>query len=215
MVNMKKINLHAHSRWSDGSGTIEEMTNEYERLGFVASIITDHDYMIEEKPALDEQRKEIRHLNASGKFSIPIIQGCEITLEHGEEAILFGELAIDHWFSIKTDQTYEPRMFDDFNHAIIWAHPRASYEDALLEDIKFLSSFHGFEIENAWNPVFMGDNDKNDSDRLNLIKNHIRYEPYRNSDAHFVSMIEKSYNKINSAIKDENALIDWIRSRTI
>ncbi len=212
---MKKINLHAHSRWSDGSGTIEEMTNEYERLGFVASIITDHDYMIKDKAALDQQREEIKQLNASRKFSIPIIQGCEITLEYGEEAVLFGELAIDHWFSLKTKRTYEPQMFDDFNHAIIWAHPRASHEDALLEDIKFLSSFHGFEIENAWNPVFMEASNKNDSDRLHQIKNHIRYEPYRNSDAHVVSMIERAYNKINRDIKDESDLIDWIRSRKI
>lgn len=212
---MNKIDLHAHSMWSDGSGTIEEMTTEYERLGFIASIITDHDYMIKDKYVIDKQREEIKELNESSKFSIPIIQGCEITLTYGEEAILFGEKAIDHWFTIIDKKEYEPGMFDDFNHAIIWVHPRIYEKYSLIENAKFLSSFHGFEIENGGKHIFSENYKDNGIDKINKIQEFIKYEPYKNSDAHSVRMIKSSCNEIDRDITNEKDLIDWIKSRKI
>jgi hypothetical protein len=212
--NMKKINLHAHSTWSDGSGTIVEMTQAYEQLGFAASVITDHDYMIKNQSAILDQREEIKALNAAGTFAIPIIQGCEITLHYEEEAVLFGQEAIDHWFSL-SQRIYRPGMFDQFEHALIWVHPRLSSKYTVLDDDRFLSGFHGFEIENWGKPVFADEDGNEDIDRINEIKEMIQYQPYRNSDAHSVNMLEWSYNTIEQAIQNEDDLIRWIRSRRL
>ena len=44
--NYSRINLHAHTKYSDGSGTIMEMAKECQRVGMQACVITDHDYML-------------------------------------------------------------------------------------------------------------------------------------------------------------------------
>ena len=40
------INLHAHTRWSDGSGTISSMAQVAKERGMPALVISDHDYML-------------------------------------------------------------------------------------------------------------------------------------------------------------------------
>ena len=44
MKNKFKINLHAHTRYSDGGCTIEEHAKAAKELGFCCCCITDHVY---------------------------------------------------------------------------------------------------------------------------------------------------------------------------
>ena len=87
---MKKVNLHAHTRYSDGHNTIEEMVEEYQRNHFSCAVITDHFYHRGSKYSIDmESMKRAREeaYQLQKKKGYPVIVG----IEHGlfkEEEIL-------------------------------------------------------------------------------------------------------------------------------
>lgn len=76
--------LQMHTKWSDGSNTIEEMALAARKIGHEYICITDHTGKLAVANALDEkrimeQRKEIEKLNK--KFSdIKILQGVEVNI---------------------------------------------------------------------------------------------------------------------------------------
>src|SRR3989344_4881772 len=82
--NDLKGDLQMHTKWSDGSNTIEEMAIAAKKLGHEYICITDHTGKLAIANALDEkrineQRKEIDKVNK--KISgITILQGVEVNI---------------------------------------------------------------------------------------------------------------------------------------
>jgi len=63
------IDLHIHSKYSDGSYTVKEILEESEKIGLKIISITDHDQV--------EAYEELKNLNIKKYFSGIIIPGCE------------------------------------------------------------------------------------------------------------------------------------------
>lgn len=51
---MKPINLHAHTKFSDGANTMEDMVLAYIENGFICACFTDHDYFFYKLPSEDD-----------------------------------------------------------------------------------------------------------------------------------------------------------------
>src|SRR3989344_9185303 len=82
--NEIKGDLQMHTRWSDGSNTVEEMALAARNLGYQYIAITDHAGHLGIAKALDkkrilEQRKEIDKANKKVK-GIAILQGTEVDI---------------------------------------------------------------------------------------------------------------------------------------
>ncbi|MDD4062310.1 MAG: DNA polymerase/3'-5' exonuclease PolX [Candidatus Pacebacteria bacterium] len=78
-----KGDLHCHTTWSGGSGSIEEMAQKAMSLNYLYIGIADHTKYLRIENGLDEkrlkeQRKEIDLLNK--KLKIHILQGCEANI---------------------------------------------------------------------------------------------------------------------------------------
>ena len=82
--NDVKGDLQMHTKWSDGSNTIEEMALAAKKLGYQYICITDHTGKLAIANALDEkrlheQRKEIEKLNKKLR-GIAVLQGAEVNI---------------------------------------------------------------------------------------------------------------------------------------
>jgi predicted metal-dependent phosphoesterase TrpH len=98
------INLHSHSRYSDGHSTVKEMAIAAKELGFCACVITDHVYsgsfcdMSLNRNKYDMQCAEAATVSA--ELDYPIICGIELSVG-GEEAVVIGTDAIHEIFSVR------------------------------------------------------------------------------------------------------------------
>jgi len=82
--NDVKADLQMHTKWSDGSNTIEEMALAAKKLGHEYICITDHTGKLAIANALDEkrilkQRKEIENVNKKVQ-GITVLQGVEVNI---------------------------------------------------------------------------------------------------------------------------------------
>lgn len=227
-----KLNLHAHSKYSDGRATMEQMIETYKNNGYVCAVLTDHDYCFlkykdiwksteEMKPeegmkfALEKFNKQLSEAKElQEKYNFPVIIGMEISL-WGEEAVLFGKEAIIKWlsgdyFSAKEalvmgdEEQYKNLSCWKERYGLIIVHPSMIKRKFLYEVA------HGFEIMNCGQDFSRGLS-KQDIEKL-------KYPvPYKGADAHSTKMLtEEAYqsNDVkNLLIKDENDIIDFIHKR--
>jgi len=94
MDELFRINLHAHTKNSDGSDSILEMAQEAKRLGHTALVITDHD-----TSRISSYLSGIRELSVlkdNNLIDFPVIIGSEIMTPFGEY-LLFGGKACKNW----------------------------------------------------------------------------------------------------------------------
>lgn len=85
LVESKDIkgDFHTHTKWSDGSLTIEQTASEAQRLGFKFIAITDHMGHLKIAKALDEKniKKYLKEIDrVQKKFKIKIFKGAEIDI---------------------------------------------------------------------------------------------------------------------------------------
>jgi len=204
---MFKINLHAHSRYSDGSNTIRDMALESKHLGFSACVITDHVYPsrkgITHTVSLDEAKfiKALIEANAVSKeLDYPVILGAEFVVNY-EEILVFGTGAIlsllilrDTNGTISVEDIREARA--SYGCATIMAHPHKPYQ------WKAVDILDGFELFN--NVVFQ-------FSRNGIPPNFKHLTPFANSDAHSDYDLSLSWNVTERAITNEKDLIAFIR----
>lgn len=204
-----KINLHAHSRYSDGTNSIREMALQCQALGFSACVITDHVYRREVGAPdfwgmcytkLEEACKEAE--NVADELRYPVILGGEFTIGYGEEILVYGLEAVKELMR-RRDRKYEVD-YDDlrdvrrmFNCAAIIAHPMNPgafiYEDAV----------DGLEFYNSGTPMFNN----------RPIPRHLSHlTPWSNSDAHCDYALSNGWNEVPIDVKCEYDLIDLIKN---
>jgi DNA polymerase (family 10) len=96
--------LHAHTDWSDGVGSIEAMAAASRELGYEYLVISDHTQSLRVANGLTlerfrEQRRQIDRLNARGD-GVTILQGCELeilpdgTLDFSDEVLATFDVVI-------------------------------------------------------------------------------------------------------------------------
>jgi len=81
-----RSDLHTHSTWSDGKGTIEEMARAAKKAGLKLIAITDHSHSIGviggmDVKAVRKRRKEIEAVQEKMGKSIRILQGVEVEIK--------------------------------------------------------------------------------------------------------------------------------------
>lgn len=238
---MFKINLHAHTRNSDGADSIQEMAQEAKRLGHCALVITDHDYVtgsyksnLTELKMLEENKIDL---------GIPVIIGSEIMTPMGEY-LLFGARAIDNW------NEYKPKIkviYDMFGDLHLWAK---MFKECVISNInvdtcyqgsrKLSKTSHITPVNYALIKCHPGDFSAKEFlfmprlwwdcvhgfEVVNWINDYIENSPeiveilrkmvpggleLKNSDAHSVDSLYHVCNVVPLEIKDEHQLIQWIR----
>ena len=87
LIQVKNIkgDLHAHTNWSDGKVSIQEMAEAAQKLGYEYIAITDHTRAVQIVPGLDKdsimkQIKEIRELNKKFNGTFTILAGSEVDI---------------------------------------------------------------------------------------------------------------------------------------
>lgn len=206
---MNKINLHAHSRFSDGVNTISEMATMYKEMGFCCAVITDHVYRYsDDRPTDPCSLNTVKFAKAcqeaetiSHALNFPVFLGAEFSIGYGEEILVFGTQAVEFLLAVRDirgevgyKDLREARKL--FNSAAIMAHPMHPsifiYEDTI----------DGFELYNSGVHMF--------SSRP-IPKNLSNLSPWGNSDAHVDYAIAGGYNWIEQEIKCEIDLINLIK----
>jgi len=193
-----KINLHAHTIFSDGCNTPYVMAQKAKELGFSALVITDHYYINNDfsEFSLNEDRWcLLRQACKEAREIIPIIIGIEASFMN-QEVLIFGGEAIKRIFENKSLTPDEMLTLRKETHcAVILCHPGGEI-DALEPYID------GFEHYNSGQNWF--------SDRgFGKLKNKPRW---CNSDAHGVKCLDWGYNIVTHKIQNESDLIKYIKS---
>lgn len=94
---MKKIDLHVHSTYSDGTFSPAELVKEAVKNGISAFALTDHDTT----DGIDEA------IDAGGKAGIEVIPGIEISTSYKDKEIHIVGLFIDYKNKEFHDAIYE------------------------------------------------------------------------------------------------------------
>ena len=198
-----KINLHAHSTFSDGSNTPAEMAHEAKDMGFSALVLTDHYYngmYPDNAITLDDEEDYFVAIEEARKI-LPVIRGME-ALFGGEEILVFGQKAIQtilKWGVISN--IYQLRWIKEHCRcAFILAHPNVWHDH-------FAEVLDGYERHNSGQDFFKFGEDE---DRpLGVLEG---LQEWHNSDAHSAMGLVKGYNLLDVEITNEIELIEYIKS---
>ena len=193
-----KINIHAHSIFSDGYDSPVILAQKALELGFTALVLTDHYYdptrhsiglTTEKLPAYR------RAINEAKKI-LPVIVGVETPI-YGQEVLIFGGAGVKYVIENEGIHTKA-----DLHHikellkcAVILCHPSDSFE-------RLVPYVHGYERHNGTRDMFAKDRP------LAGLEDK---QAWHNSDAHMVGDLRDNYTLVNKKITCEADLINYIR----
>jgi hypothetical protein len=203
---MYKINLHAHSRWSDGSHTIRQMAEVYKDLDFSCAVLTDHVYSVGsgDHYSLNTEKFQAACCEAqsvSQDLDFPIFLGAEFGLGQFEETLVYGTQAVKFLISMRDKKgsvDYKDLRIarHNFNCAAILAHP-------IKPDLfVFEDAIDGFELMNHGRSMFT---------RKPIPPTFKNLTPWSNSDAHCDYDLGLGWNIVNVDVKSEAQLINLIK----
>lgn len=195
-----KINIHAHSIFSDGISSPYKMAVKVKELGFTSLVITDHYYGIERSRFITkDSMRLLRKACKEAKEILPVIIGIEIPFM-GEEVLVFGGAAIKEILDLPKLPNME-EMLDIKKRTgcgVILCHPASDFEAAA-------PAVDGYERINSGHDMFVvGDNTRG----LGSLENK---PAWCNSDAHNLAELNNCYNIVNSKIETEVDLIKYIK----
>ncbi len=231
MKKRYKINLHAHSQYSDGAADLEEFAIACKKLEFTAAVVTDHVYHVDMFPGLTLEKYLAEKKEAavvSKKLDYPIIIGVEIALDE-EEVLIFSDKAITDLLKRrkKRQQNYtltdEPKkkrgiieisdikeVKNKYNCAVILCHPVLQKMDEAGE-LDFVAK-KGLEILDGYER-YSSNLDRFYKDRKHLLNWFTDKTAFSNSDAHRISNLKRCYNFVTENITTETELIDYIKNK--
>lgn len=217
---MHKLNLHAHTTFSDGRGTIRDMAKEYKRQGFPAAVITDHVYSTDYYSCMDyesfkESREEAKLV--SQELDYPIIMGIELALDRMEEVVIIGTAAIEDLMALREYRLNTTgygtitigdlkKLRETYECWISLCHPQLA---AMIDgSIPFLT-FRGHEILDAYEQINCGQDFFKGRDVPAEFEGLI---PVSNSDAHSINYIGLNYNFTTEPITTEEELFKYVKN---
>lgn len=199
-MNKYKINIHAHSYFSDGLNSPYKMALEAKQIGFSALVITDHWYNKECSVSMNRDRHDIlkRGLGESKKI-IPVIMGLELPVDDGNEILVFGGGAIKAIIS-EGNSSFSFSMLmalKKVEHcSFILCHPRGQVSEECVELVD------GFEAYNSGQNLF-------EKRGFGALRN---LPAWSNSDAHRYQELKEGWNLIDTKVETEAQLIKYIKS---
>lgn len=208
---MYKLNLHAHSLYSDGHCSIKTMAEKYKELGFTCAVITDHLYSSGLNGVLDTSKYSLNYTNfmhqlieadaVSKELNFPIILGIERTFFKSEEVLCFGAEFIKELFNPLVDLNEFFNLKNTLNGVAIIAHPIAEKSiDMGIHDV-----VDGYESFNGGCPMF--------GTYRTLPTEFEKLTAFSNSDAHGIITLDRGYNLTETPITTETELIEYIKNK--
>lgn len=216
LIDLKDIkgDLHLHSKWSDGSNTIEEIINKGIKLGYDYITITDHSQSLEIAGGLKSQdllQQIVEINNLQLRFpQIQILKGAEVdilpdgSLDFTDDILKKLDIVIasvhSHFHMKEIEMTR--RITTALKHPLvkILAHPtgrvlgkRPGYNVDIKEIIKTAASNNKILEVNA------------SPDRLDLRDEHLQYAKTQsvkiaiNTDAHHIDRMHDMYFGVQTA----------------
>jgi predicted metal-dependent phosphoesterase TrpH len=195
-----KINIHAHTIFSDGVSSPYVMALRAKELGFTALVVTDHFYgsTCPEFMSVNSMRL-LRKACREAATILPVIIGMEVVFM-GQEVLVFGGAAIKSILE-NGKPTYEEmkRLKKETGCALILCHPGELDPD-------WLGIVDGFEYWNSGQNCFI--NRKGETRPLGKLEGK---PGWCDSDAHSVDMLDWNYNLVDTKIETETDLIKYIK----
>lgn len=221
-----KINLHAHSSYSDGGHTLSEMFLQYKELGFKVATFTDHYYnkpgercnISLDREKIAAQREEAKRLGRF--FNMGVICGIEIGINRLEEVVVIGEKAIDAIVDLR-EQRYDE--MDDGTINIVdlleikkkhrcminLCHPSRPYCWVEKGGHHVLD---GFEYIHAGTLMFDRWRSTSDTPERKVPEEFLGKTKLCNSDAHSKSCLEWCWNEVEADIRNEHDLLGYVEN---
>lgn len=191
-----KINIHAHSIFSDGLNSPYTMALKAKELGFTSLVITDHFYGKDYPEFMSNiNMGKLKKAVSEAKEILPVIIGMEVPFM-GQEVLVFGGAAIKAIIEKGIPTMKELLALKKETGCVaILCHPGEDFELAA-------PALDGFERFNAGHDWF-----KNGRDYGPLLG----MQSWCNSDAHRVVDMGRAYNLVDSKIETEGDLIQYIK----
>jgi predicted metal-dependent phosphoesterase TrpH len=191
-----KINIHAHSIFSDGINSPLGMALRAKELGFSALVLTDHFYgkKFPDVSMTSEKWYLFRKSVAEAKKVLPVITGIEVPMLN-QEVLVFGSVAVQEILKNGKPTKEEVKIIKKTHHcALILCHPGTNLNDAaeLVDGFEHYNSGCNFFKERNFGPL----------DGL---------PRWCNSDAHQKDCLGKAYNIVDTKIETEQDLIKYIK----
>ncbi len=195
MTEEYRINLHAHSIFSDGVSSPLAMALVAKELDFTALVLTEHYYGLTKSdisltptimPFYKKACKEARKI-------LPVITGLEVPVA-GQEVLVFGGHAIKRIMQEKrTDLPFLKKLKAESNCEFILCHPK----ECPNELIELISGHEVYNngIKMPWDKA-------------------LSHKPdWCNSDAHSAEGLRVGFNVIDRKITKEADLLNYIRKQ--
>ena len=203
---MYKLNLHAHTQYSDGGGTIKTMAEEYRKQGFSCAVITDHWYTRNDlshySMTYDKFLKAIEDAKQVQKeLDYPVIIGVEYGFFCCEEVLCFGRDFIHALYKgVKSIEEFG-ELRKKYPSVCVLCHPGDA--SAFIE-MGGVNVVDGYELYNSGQYMFS---------RREVPKEFKNLTAFSNSDAHGIGTMRFGYNFVNEDIKSEEQLIKFINKK--
>jgi hypothetical protein len=231
---MFKINLHAHTQYSDGQATIAQMAEACKDLEFTACVITDHVYMDDRRPSVSQSQylhkilPEAREVQE--KVGIPVIVGAEFSIGRMEECLVFGTQAITELYSMRQEYMNIKDAYldiadlayirDNRDCAVILCHPSipvygdnfSTFDPENPQKTKPMKNWitqGGVNVIDGYEGINSGQ--PQFGKFRNVPKEFDGLISFCNSDAHSVISLSLGYNETASPIYTEDDLIRYIK----
>ena len=191
-----KINLHAHTIFSDGINMPYRLAIEAKALDFTALVITDHFNSL-----TPDRLKLLRKATIEAKSILPVIVGVELAFMN-EEMLVFSSALINRIMQ----HTQEGRELTlklllqwkkSYNGGFVLCHPRSRETWITL-----LPLLDGYESVNSGKRWFKRDRSPGVLACM---------PSWCNSDAHKASKLGCCYNIVSSKITEEADLVKYLR----
>ena len=209
-----KLNLHAHTRYSDGYNSLYEMVFAYKHMGYQCAVITDHHYITRDLTGYSMSADDFecalkKAASISQLLNFPVIVGCEYSFFGCEEVLCFGTEFIRALLKDDDIMMHDfRRMKEENNGACVLCHPKLRNNDFLK--IGGHTLIEGYEAFNSSAPYFEY------REIPDEFKGLLRFS---NSDAHKIEDLispdshkSGAYNAVKKKINDEIDLIDMLKN---
>jgi hypothetical protein len=218
----RMINLHAHSRYSDGHDSIAVMALEMKKLGHCCAVITDHVYSLdvaavsgevsEKEPMFSMSPRAYRLARAEAEALLelsgfPVIIGIELSIKGYEEVVVIGTSAIKKIYELREKKGFI--TIDDLanvrvihNCLINLCHPM---------NAERFTSEGGHKVIDCYEYIHSGTEMFRDTKEDLYAQYGII--PLANSDSHWSKSLYRCCNVLDEPVQSEMDLINYFRQR--
>lgn len=194
-----KIDMHSHTRGSDGTGTPEQIALAAKQAGIDVLCLTDHHTNL-----TDEVKRVAQALRDVG--IVPII-GIEYSTAQGHLLIYGVDVPLDAWGRYPDMQA----VIDDVNAlggACVVPHPYKGYQRAIRDGVKYLRGLAAIEVLNG--QVECAEPETNRKARA--AAEAFNVPMCAGSDAHVPSKVGMTYTLFDADITTEEQFIGELRA---